>query len=74
MTKNIGVQIHFVRKVVEKGSVYMHKIHTKDNIADVMTKLVNVEKFEWCRSSNPSRNVSSGKVARLKECAKMKDM
>ena len=50
-TKHIGVQYHFVREVVEEGSVDMQKIHTKDNLADAMTKPINTEKFEWCRSS-----------------------
>jgi len=27
-TKHIGIRYHFVREVVEKGSVDMHKIHT----------------------------------------------
>ena len=50
-TKHIGVQYHFVREVVEEGSVDMQKIHTKDNLADVMTKPINTNKFIWCRSS-----------------------
>ena len=29
----------------------MHKIHTKDNLADVMTKPINSDKFKWYRSS-----------------------
>ena len=37
-TKHIGVQYHFVREVVEDGSVDMLKIHIKENLADVMTK------------------------------------
>nr|KYP42748.1 Retrovirus-related Pol polyprotein from transposon TNT 1-94 [Cajanus cajan] len=49
-TKHIGIQYHFVREVVEEGKVDMQKIHTKDNIADVMTKPVNTDKFTWCRS------------------------
>jgi len=49
-TKHIGVQYHFVREVVEVGNVDMQKIHTKDNLADVMTKPINTNKFEWCRS------------------------
>jgi len=49
--KHIGVQYHFVREVVEKGSVDMQKIHTKDNLADVMTKSINADKFTWRRSS-----------------------
>ena len=50
-TKHIGVQYHFVREVVEEGSVDMQKIHTKDNLADVMTKPINADKFIWCRNS-----------------------
>ena len=50
-TKHIGVQYHFVREVVEEGSVDMQKIHTKDNLADVMTKSINADKFYWCNSS-----------------------
>ena len=50
-TKHIGVQYHFVREVVEKGNVDMKKIHTKDNLADALTKPINVEKYIWCRSS-----------------------
>ena len=50
-TKHIGIQYHFVREVVEEGSVDMQKIHTKDNLADVMTKPINADKFIWCRSS-----------------------
>ncbi|KAE8696710.1 Tyrosine decarboxylase 1 [Hibiscus syriacus] len=36
---------------VEEGTVDMQKIHTKDNIADFMTKAINADKFTWCRSS-----------------------
>jgi len=49
-TKHIRVQYHFVREVVEDGNVDMQKIHTKDNIADTVTKPINTGKFEWCRS------------------------
>ncbi|KAH9781414.1 hypothetical protein KPL71_008457 [Citrus sinensis] len=50
-TKHIGVQYHFVREVVEKGSVDLQKIHTKENLADVLTKPINADKFIWSRSS-----------------------
>ena len=50
-TKHIGVQYHFVREVVEDGCVDMQKIHTTENLADVMTKSINIDKFIWCRSS-----------------------
>jgi len=29
----------------------MEKIHTKDNLADVMTKPIIANKFAWCQSS-----------------------
>ena len=44
-TKHIGVQYHFFREVVEDGRVDMLKIHTKENLADVMTKSINTDKF-----------------------------
>jgi len=50
-TKYIDVQYHFVWEVIEEESVDMQKIHTKDNLTDAMTKSINANKFEWCRSS-----------------------
>ncbi|KAH9769282.1 hypothetical protein KPL71_011940 [Citrus sinensis] len=35
-TKHIGVQYHFVREVVEYGSVDLQKIHTNENLANVL--------------------------------------
>ena len=29
----------------------MQKIHTNDNLGDVMIKPINADKFVWCRSS-----------------------
>ncbi|MCF8701923.1 Ty1/Copia family ribonuclease HI, partial [Corynebacterium sp. MC-10] len=49
-SKHIRVQYHFVREKVEEGTVDMQKIHTKDNLADFMTKAVNTDKFIWCRT------------------------
>ncbi|KAE8688623.1 hypothetical protein F3Y22_tig00110962pilonHSYRG00058 [Hibiscus syriacus] len=50
-TEHIRVQYHFIREKVEEGTVDMQKIYTKDNIADFMTKVINADKFTWCRSS-----------------------
>ncbi|KAH9671138.1 hypothetical protein KPL70_017236 [Citrus sinensis] len=44
-TKHIGGQYHFVREVVEDESVDLQKIHTKENLADVLTKPINADKF-----------------------------
>lgn len=40
-TKHIRVQFHFVRELVEEESVDMYNIHTKNDIADVLTSPVN---------------------------------
>ncbi|KAH9741648.1 hypothetical protein KPL70_002701 [Citrus sinensis] len=50
-TKHIRVQYHFIREVVEDGNVDLQKIHTKENLADVLTKPINTDKFIWSRSS-----------------------
>ena len=43
--KHIGVQYHFIREVVEDESVDLHKIHTKENLADV---LIIAKQKGWC--------------------------
>jgi len=48
-TKHIGLYYHFVREVVEEGSVDMQKIHTNENLTDVMINPV-IDKFTWIRS------------------------
>ena len=50
--KYIRIQYHFIREKVEVGTVDMQKIHTKDNLADFLTKAVNTDNFIWCRSSS----------------------
>ena len=50
-TKHIGVQYHFVREVVKDGNADLQKIHTNENLADVLTKTINTNKFVWSRSS-----------------------
>jgi hypothetical protein len=44
-TKHLDVQYHFVREVVEDGSVDFQKVHTKENPADALTKPVNTDKY-----------------------------
>ena len=50
-TKHIGVQYYFVREVVEEGSVDLQKIHTKENLTDILTKPIDADKFIWRRFS-----------------------
>ncbi|KAM2509975.1 hypothetical protein PS1_034510 [Malus domestica] len=47
-TKHIDVRYHFVREVVGEGEIILQKISTKENPADMLTKVVGVAKFVHC--------------------------
>ena len=46
-TKHINIKHHFIRDVVV-GEIMVVKIHTSENPADMLTKLLPVTKFEHC--------------------------
>ncbi|GJR98627.1 retrovirus-related pol polyprotein from transposon TNT 1-94 [Tanacetum coccineum] len=46
--KHIEVRHHFVRDIIEKGEVIVDKIHTNDNPADMLTKVLTPTKFKHC--------------------------
>jgi hypothetical protein len=50
-TKNIDVQYHFVRDMVEEKKVLLIKVDTLENVVDSLTKYVSTEKFSWCKGS-----------------------
>ena len=45
-TKHIDIRYHFMRDVVEEGDIYLMKVHTNDNPADMLTKVVTGSKFQ----------------------------
>ncbi|KAL5850870.1 hypothetical protein ACOSQ4_008883 [Xanthoceras sorbifolium] len=47
-TKHIDVRYHFVREILEEGQILLQKIHTAENPADMMTKVVTSIKFQHC--------------------------
>jgi hypothetical protein len=47
--KNIVVQYHFVRDMVERNKVLLEKLDTLENTVDSLTKFVSVVKFSWRR-------------------------
>ena len=49
-TKNIDVKYHFVRDGLEDGDIEVKKIHTKDNPADMLAKVVPEIKFNHCKN------------------------
>lgn len=48
LTKHIDVRYHFVRDVVEEGHISLTKVHTDENPADMLTKVVTGNKFQHC--------------------------
>jgi hypothetical protein len=47
-TKHIDVRYHFVREILEEEEILLQKIHTAENPADMLTKVVTKAKFEHC--------------------------
>lgn len=47
-TKHIDVRFHFVREIIEEGDILLVKIDTKENPADMLTKVVSGVKFKHC--------------------------
>ncbi|XP_042051541.1 secreted RxLR effector protein 161-like [Salvia splendens] len=47
-SKHIDVRLHFIRDEVESGRVRVVKIDTAHNPADMLTKPLSKEKFEYC--------------------------
>ena len=47
-SKHIEVRYHWLRLVVEQQSFELEKIHTDENPADMLTKVVSREKLKLC--------------------------
>jgi hypothetical protein len=45
-TKHLDVQYHFIRKLIQKGICQFQWVHTKSNVADVLTKPLGPALFE----------------------------
>ncbi|GJT66786.1 putative ribonuclease H-like domain-containing protein [Tanacetum coccineum] len=46
-TKHIGIRHHFIRDAYKKKLIQVLKIHTDDNVADLLTKSFDVSKFQF---------------------------
>ncbi|XP_047961394.1 secreted RxLR effector protein 161-like [Salvia hispanica] len=47
-TKHIDVRFHYIRYIVEKGEIFLQKVHTDKNPADMGTKCLPVDKMLTC--------------------------
>ena len=50
-TKHIQLKYHFIRSVLQDGELKLEKIHTSQNPADMLTKVVTREKLRICSVS-----------------------
>ena len=50
-TKHIQLKYHFILSVLEDGQLKLEKIHTSQNPADMLTKVVTREKLRTCSVS-----------------------
>ena len=48
-TKHIDVRLHFVCEILDESDIELKKIHTKENHAYMLTKIVPRMKFEYCK-------------------------
>ncbi|GJZ00585.1 putative ribonuclease H-like domain-containing protein [Tanacetum coccineum] len=46
-TKHIAIRHHFIRDAYEKKLIQVLKIHTNDNVADLLTKAFDVSRFQF---------------------------
>ena len=49
-TKHLNVKYHHFRDYVERKEITIHKIDTKDQLADYLTKPVNIDILEKLRN------------------------
>ena len=47
-TKHIQLRYHFIRSTLEDGQLKLEKIHTSQNLANMLTKGVTKEKLSSC--------------------------
>ena len=50
-SKHISRKYHWIRMALEEKLFEVEKIHTDDNPSDMLTKVVIVDKHEFCRSA-----------------------
>ena len=47
-TKHIYMRFHKIRELLSSGELLLEKIHTSENVVDMLTKPVTIEKFKHC--------------------------
>ena len=47
--KHINVKFHFILEILDEGDIELKKIHMKENLADMLIKVVPGVKFAHCK-------------------------
>jgi len=47
--KDIDIRFHFIREILDEGDIELKKIHTKENLTNMITKVVPGVKFAHCK-------------------------
>ena len=47
-TKHIDVRFHKIKELIVTGDIVLEKVHSSENAADMLTKLVPTAKFKHC--------------------------
>lgn len=47
-TKHIQIKYHFIRSLLKDGALVLEKINGSENLADMLTKVITLEKLKFC--------------------------
>ena len=65
-TKHIDIQYHFIRDYIEKEIFKLKYINTKEQLADALTKTLNINDFrKFVNCINLNENIESNKKIKL---------
>ena len=65
--KYIQINLHFVRDLVQKGSLQVRHVHTQDQLADLLTKPLSRQRTESLRTNIGLADGSSILWGRIRE-------
>ncbi|GKE74561.1 hypothetical protein Tco_1536602, partial [Tanacetum coccineum] len=61
-TKHIAIRHHFIRNAYEKKLIQVLKIHTDDNVADLLTKAFDVSRYITAKVAGKPVNISETSI------------